>query len=178
MTLLKQIYGTAEFKANGAQQNISSITFAGIVVGMLFFGYTSDKFSRKWSLMTSTAFIVVFAILCTGAYGDGTPHSLFTAIAVYRFFLGIGIGGEYPSGSVGAAEGSAELKSGTRNWWFIMFTNVQIDLGFVVGAFVPMIVVGYYLLQSTLPELACNLLIISRSSQRQKTTYALLGGYA
>ena len=49
--------------------------------------------------------------------------------------------GEYPAGSVGCAESTGELKSGTRNRWFILFTDVQIDFGFVVAAIVPMIVV-------------------------------------
>lgn len=111
---------------------------------MLFFGYTSDKISRKWTLLTSTIIMIIFAIMSTGAYGaGGTPEHLFQALAAYRFFLGIGLGGEYPAGSVGAAEATAELRSGTRNWWFVMFTNVQIDLGFVAGAMVPMLVVSF-----------------------------------
>jgi MFS family permease len=137
--MLSQIY-TADVYAP-SQANITSITFAGTVIGMLFFGYTSDKYSRKWSLMGSTLIIVVFAILCTGAWGP-SPQQLFACLTGMRFFLGLGIGGEYPAGSVGAAEGTAELKAGTRNWWFIMFTNVVIDLGFVVGALVPMLVVS------------------------------------
>ena len=48
--------------------------------------------------------------------------------------------GEYPAGSVGCAESSGELKEGHRNRWFIMFTNVQIDLGFIAGVLVPMII--------------------------------------
>jgi len=42
---------------------------------------------------------------------------------------------------VACAESTGELKEGHRNRWFIMFTNVQIDLGFVMASFVPMIVV-------------------------------------
>lgn len=49
--------------------------------------------------------------------------------------------GEYPAGSVACAESTGELKEGHRNRWFIMFTNVQIDIGFVMSSFVPMIVV-------------------------------------
>ncbi len=45
--------------------------------------------------------------------------------------------GEYPAGSVGCAEATGELKSGTRHRWFILFTNSMIDFGFVIGAFVP-----------------------------------------
>lgn len=46
--------------------------------------------------------------------------------------------GEYPAGSVGCAEASGEMKYGHRNRWFIWFTNVQIDFGFVMGSFLPM----------------------------------------
>lgn len=38
---------------------------------------------------------------------------------------------------MGCSESSGELKSGTRNRWFILFTNTAIDVGFVIGAFVP-----------------------------------------
>lgn len=93
-------------------------------------------------MLTSTGILIVTSILCTGAYGyHGSIAGLFTALTVYRFFLGVGIGGEYPAGSVAAAEATAELKHGHRNRWFIMATNVQIDLGFVIGAFVPLVCV-------------------------------------
>jgi hypothetical protein len=45
--------------------------------------------------------------------------------------------GEYPAGSVGCAESTGGLKKGSRNRWFILFTNSMIDFGFVIGAFVP-----------------------------------------
>jgi MFS family permease len=67
------------------------------------------------------------------------------ALIAYRFLLGIGIGGEYPAGSVGAAEHSGGLKAGTRNRMFIMFTNVQIDFGFVVAPITAMVVVSQIL---------------------------------
>lgn len=88
--MLKKIYPEA-FANSSAQANVSSITFAGTVLGMLFFGYTSDHFSRKWSLFVSTIIIILFAILGTGSYGaGGSPTGLVTALVVYRFFLGIG----------------------------------------------------------------------------------------
>jgi MFS family permease len=107
---------------------------------MLIFGYTSDHWSRKWSLMISTIILFVFAALCAGSYGlNGSQYGLFAALTAYRFFIGVGIGGEYPAGSVAAAENTGELKAGHRNRWFIMFTNFQIDFGFVVSALVPTI---------------------------------------
>lgn len=139
--MLTQIYGDA-YTNSTAQQNVSSIVFAGTVVGMLIFGYTSDHWSRKWSLMISTVILFVFAALGAGSYGaGGSLGGMLAALTAYRFFLGIGIGGEYPAGSVGAAENTGELKKGHRNRWFIMFTNFQIDFGFVVAALVAMILV-------------------------------------
>ncbi|KAF2149424.1 MFS phospholipid transporter Git1 [Myriangium duriaei CBS 260.36] len=140
-TMLKKAYPT-EYASSSAQGNVSSIAFAGTVVGMIFFGFTSDHISRKWSLFVSTIIILIFAALSAGSYGAGGSISgLFIALTAYRFLTGIGIGGEYPAGSVACAESTGELKEGTRNRWFILFTNVQIDFGFVVAALVPMIVI-------------------------------------
>lgn len=141
-TILGTIYGE-KFTKSPSYSNIRGIAFAGTIVGQLFFGWTSDHYSRKWSLMVSTAILIVFAIMVTGAYGyKGSTEGMFAALTAYRFFLGIGIGGEYPAGSVGAAEHSGSLKSGTRNGFFILFTNVQIDLGFLVAPLTAMIVVS------------------------------------
>ena len=139
-TCLKTMYGT-RYTGTSAAQNVTSIAFAGTVVGQLVFGYTADHYSRKWSLLISTIILFVFAALGAGSYGaGGSVGGLFAALTAYRFLLGIGIGGEYPAGSVGCAESTGELKEGHRNRWFVMFTNVQIDFGFVVGVLVPMIV--------------------------------------
>lgn len=45
-------------------------------------------------------------------------------------------------------ESTGELAEGTRNRWFIWFTNLAIDAGFVVAALVPMIVVSSDQLQT------------------------------
>ena len=145
---------------------------------MLIFGYTSDHYSRKWSLFASTVILILFAALSAGSYGAGGSSSgLFAALTAWRFLLGIGIGGEYPAGSVGCAESTGELKSGTRNRWFILFTNVQIDIGFVVSALVPMIVVCHL----SRPAFSCTRLLNAafyRFSVQEKTTSAPPGASA
>jgi MFS family permease len=140
-TMLSKIY-PVEYVQSPASQNVSSIAFAGTVLGQLIFGVCSDYWSRKWSLLLSTIIIIVFAALSAGAYGyHGSLSGLFAALTAYRFCIGIGIGGEYPAGSVAAAESTGELKGGHRNRWFIFFTNFSIDFGFVVSSLVPMILV-------------------------------------
>ncbi|TVY35379.1 Glycerophosphocholine permease [Lachnellula occidentalis] len=137
---INNIYGTA-YTGNSSQKNVSAITFAGTVVGQLIFGYTSDKWSRSNSLLISTIILIIFAALGAASYGGGTLNGMFAALTAYRFLVGIGIGGEYPAGSVACSEATGELKSGTRNRWFILFTNVMIDWGFVIGAFIPYLMV-------------------------------------
>ncbi|KAL6714290.1 glycerophosphoinositol permease [Lecanora helva] len=139
-TILKTLYST-QYTSSPAQSNVNSVAFAGTVVGQLFFGWISDNYSRKWALVISTVLLFIFAALSAGSYGGGTIHGMLAALTAWRFLLGIGIGGEYPAGSVACAESTGELKEGHRNRWFIMFTNVQIDIGIVASSFVPMIVV-------------------------------------
>lgn len=125
------------YKNSSAAKYVADIAFAGTVVGQLFFGFTCDHWSRTNSLMASTVILIVFTALATGSYYKGEAIGLFNMLVAWRFFVGIGIGGEYPAGSVGCAESTGELKKGTRNRWFILFTNTMIDWGFVFGAFVP-----------------------------------------
>ncbi|SCU89002.1 LANO_0D03664g1_1 [Lachancea nothofagi CBS 11611] len=132
-----------QYKNSHALQNVSSIAFVGTVVGQLVFGYVSDFHSRKMAMLVGTAILIVFSILGAGAWGVGTTGTnaggLFAALTAYRFFLGIGIGSEYPAGSTAAAEASNSLPAGKRNRWFCWFTNFMIDAGFVVSSVVPLI---------------------------------------
>lgn len=129
-----------EYKNSNAISNVSSIAFVGTIIGMLSFGYVADKFSRKTGMLISNSILIVFAILCAGSWGyKGSVSGMLAALTAYRFFLGIGIGSEYPTGSVACAEASALLPAKKRNRYFIWFTNFAIDFGFVVSAFVPMV---------------------------------------
>ncbi|EED23306.1 MFS phospholipid transporter (Git1), putative [Talaromyces stipitatus ATCC 10500] len=140
-TMLGKIYPDT-YNNSPASRNVSSIAFVGTVVGQLAFGITSDYWSRKWSLFIATIILIVFSALSAGAYGaGGSQEGLFAALTAYRFFLGIGIGGEYPAGSVAASESTGELKSGHRNRWFVFFTDFMIDSGYVVAAIVATVVV-------------------------------------
>ncbi|KAL8417543.1 hypothetical protein RB594_001269 [Gaeumannomyces avenae] len=138
-TVLGKQYGSVYTDSN-AKKVVSAIAFAGTVVGQLLFGWLSDNWSRRNSLLVSTVILIVFTALATGSYWYGEAAGMFSMLTAWRFFVGIGIGGEYPAGSVGCAESTGELKSGSRNMWFILFTNSMIDWGFVMGAFVPYVV--------------------------------------
>lgn len=138
-TILSMLY-PKEYKDSSATSNVSSIAFVGTVVGQLAFGYVADYHSRKIGMVISTIIVIVFTILASGSWGaGGSIYGMLAALTAYRFFLGIGIGGEYPAGSVACAEASVLLGKGKRNRWFVFFTNFMIDMGFVIAAFVPLV---------------------------------------
>ena len=90
--MLKSLYG-AQYTGTSAQSNITALAFAGTIVGDFLFGYLSDRWSRKYSLLVSTFILIVFAILSAGSWGAGGSISgLFAALSAYRFLLGVGIG--------------------------------------------------------------------------------------
>lgn len=139
-TCLSILYPT-EYKNSNAIRNVTSIAFVGTVVGQLTFGYLADNYSRRQAMLWGTVILIIMTILTAGVWGGSSTDitGMLTALTVYRFFLGIGIGSEYPAGSTACAEASSLLSPGHRNRWFVWFTNFMIDSGFVIAAFVPMV---------------------------------------
>ncbi|KAJ7760749.1 MFS Git1p-related glycerophosphoinositol and glycerophosphocholine permease [Mycena maculata] len=139
-TLLKRIY-PGQISTNYST-TLNSVVFAGTIVGMLSFGYISDKVGRKFGMMSATCIVAFFSALSAASSGaNHSVHGLVTMLIVCRFFLGIGIGAEYPCGSVSASEqteGKAIAKN-SQHKWFALATNSMIDLAFCVAAFVPLL---------------------------------------
>ncbi|KAL4399089.1 glycerophosphoinositol permease [Malassezia pachydermatis] len=138
ITLLKKIYGSSVVTST-QKENLSAIGFAGTVIGMLVFGYYSDAVGRKSGMIVSCLIILVFTALSAGAYYHGNAYQMVQMLIAWRFFSGIGIGAEYPTGSVAAAEQTEEMPRRFQHGPFILATNFMIDLGFVAAAFVPLV---------------------------------------
>lgn len=141
-TLLKRVYGADVVGAHNYGTTLSSVAFAGTIVGMLSFGYLSDKLGRKFGMMTATVIVALFSGLSAASSGaHGSVGGLLAMLSAMRFFLGIGVGAEYPCGSVSASEQSEEpgINKKAQHRWFALATNTMIDFGFVVAAFVPLV---------------------------------------
>jgi len=137
-TLLGRIYGTAI--PTGYHETLSSLAFAGTIVGMLSFGYISDRIGRKTGMMVATVIVAVFSLLSAASAGKHVT-GLINMLSACRFLLGIGVGAEYPCGSVAASEQTEEegIAKNAQNRWFALATNSMIDAGFVIAAFVPLV---------------------------------------
>ena len=161
-TVLKRIYGD-ELTKNNYSTTVSSLAFAGTVVGMLTFGYLSDKLGRKFgmvSLMPRLLRTRVTNVICrclppslspfsqpcqrppparTTASAVCSPCSVpagmssrklrspgtFVDVQLRSFLLGIGVGAEYPCGSVAASEQSEEpsINKNAQHRWFALATS-------------------------------------------------------
>jgi len=141
-TLLTRIYGHDALANNNYSKKLTSLAFAGTVVGMLTFGYISDKIGRKFGMMTAAGIVTLFSALSAASSGaHGSIGGMLSMLAAMRFLLGIGIGAEYPCGSVSASEQSEGpgVSKKAQHRWFAIATNTMIDSGFVIGCFVPLV---------------------------------------
>lgn len=89
----------------------------------------------RWACSTCWLRGVFLSVSALEVSYEGSRDAWYKFLAQTLMYLFLP--GEYPAGSVGCAESSGELKRGTRNRWFILFTNSMIDVGFVIGAFIP-----------------------------------------
>jgi MFS family permease len=71
---------------------LGSLTLVASAVGGLVFGLIADRFGRRRALMASIAIYSIFTAACGFATGV-------IMLAVFRIFLGLGMGGEWASGA-------------------------------------------------------------------------------
>ncbi len=76
---------------------LNSLTLLASAIGGLFFGFVADRVGRTRALMVS---ILVYS-LASGACGLSTT---IVQLAIFRFILGLGMGGEWTTGAALIAE--------------------------------------------------------------------------
>ncbi|KIY51451.1 MFS general substrate transporter [Fistulina hepatica ATCC 64428] len=123
-------------------QDFKSLLFAGTIVGMLSFGYVSDRIGRKIGMVFASLWLALWAFMSGIAWGGkhNTP-GLYKALLAYRLLQGIAIGAEYPAGTVAAAENTEDpgVAKVHQQKLLILATNTMIDLGFVMAYFIPFV---------------------------------------
>ena len=88
---------------------VAACVVIGAVVGQLFFGALGDRFGRKPSLII-TFCLLVFGSVASAALSWPFPgFGIYACLALWRFILGFGIGGEYPLSATASSEQSSSL---------------------------------------------------------------------
>jgi len=76
----------------------------GNFIGQLGFGYLGDKLGRKKMYGVELIIMIVCTIGSAVAAPAARGFSIVVIIAIWRFFLGVGIGGDYPMSAVITSE--------------------------------------------------------------------------
>lgn len=82
---------------------VKGMALVGTLVGQLLFGMLGDKFGRKGAY----GWTLIIMIVCTGLSAGASwgPQPVFIGLFVlWRFLLGVGIGGDYPLSAVITSE--------------------------------------------------------------------------
>lgn len=74
---------------------VNGVAFCGTLAGQLFFGWLGDKMGRK-RVYGMTLMLMVICSIGSGLSFGHNSQSVMTTLCFFRFWLGFGIGGDYP----------------------------------------------------------------------------------
>ncbi|KAF7818420.1 inorganic phosphate transporter 1-4-like [Senna tora] len=105
ISLVTKLLGRVYYHVDGAAKpgtlppNVSAavngVALCGTLTGQLFFGWLGDKLGRK-KVYGITLMLMVLCSIASGLSFGHTPKSVMTTLCFFRFWLGFGIGGDYP----------------------------------------------------------------------------------
>ncbi|XWS46967.1 hypothetical protein CRYUN_Cryun14cG0113300 [Craigia yunnanensis] len=105
ISLVTKLLGRIYYHVDGAEKpgtlppNVSAavngVAFCGTLAGQLFFGWLGDKLGRK-KVYGMTLMLMVICSIASGLSFGHTPKSVMATLCFFRFWLGFGIGGDYP----------------------------------------------------------------------------------
>ncbi len=97
---------TKEGLGPALEGQVASAALFGSILGQLIAGTMADIVGRK-AIFVATAALISIGSLGSSMCGDGPNFSVYTRIACWRFFLGLGVGGEYPLAATVTSESSS-----------------------------------------------------------------------
>ncbi|KAL1329691.1 hypothetical protein HN51_046867 [Arachis hypogaea] len=114
---------------------INGVAFCGTLVGQLFFGWLGDKMGRK-RVYGMTLMLMVICSLASGLSFGKEPKSVMVTLCFFRFWLGFGIGGDYPLSATIMSEYANKKTRGA----FIAAVFAMQGFGILAGGMVAIIV--------------------------------------
>jgi len=119
--------------------NMSCIALVGTLCGQVIFGVLGDRLGRKGAYGVTLGLMIVMTIMqSVASWGS---EDLFTALfLLWRFWLGVGIGGDYPLSAVISSEYASTKLRGPM----LCAVNSMQGLGALTAACVGMATVAAY----------------------------------
>lgn len=114
LRLLKDDY--PEYALNGQRQflegSVAAAALIGSVIGQVVAGSMADIIGRK-KIFVATAVLITLGSLGSAICVDTSALSVYIQISFWRFFLGLGVGGEYPLAATVTSESSSAKRRGS-----------------------------------------------------------------
>ncbi|CAB4271107.1 unnamed protein product [Prunus armeniaca] len=129
--------GTLPNQINNA---ITGVALFGTLAGQLFFGWLGDKLGRK-KVYGITLVTMVGCALASGLSFGSSAQGVVTTLCFFRFWLGFGIGGDYPLSAVIMSEYSSQKTRGG----FVAAVFAMQGIGILVAGAVAMLVSKVFL---------------------------------
>ncbi|XVF39377.1 hypothetical protein PTKIN_Ptkin01aG0029700 [Pterospermum kingtungense] len=74
---------------------VNGVALCGTLAGQLFFGWLGDKLGRK-RVYGITLWLMMICSIASGLSFGSSPKAVMGTLCFFRFWLGFGIGGDYP----------------------------------------------------------------------------------
>ncbi|KAE8714536.1 putative inorganic phosphate transporter 1-5 [Hibiscus syriacus] len=114
---------------------VNGVAFCGTLAGQLFFGWLGDKLGRKRVYGLTLMLMVICSIGSGLSFGE-TPNGVMATLCFFRFWLGFGIGGDYPLSATIMSEYANKKTRGA----FIAAVFAMQGFGILAGGIVALIV--------------------------------------
>eukprot|EP00397_Hematodinium_sp_SG-2012_P052837 GEMP01062721.1.p1 GENE.GEMP01062721.1~~GEMP01062721.1.p1 ORF type:complete len:279 (+),score=54.18 GEMP01062721.1:118-954(+) len=116
---------------------IAAATLSGAAIGQVFFGVLADWFGRRLTFIWTCVFIIAGAVGSAFCQWDAVL-SISVQLALCRFLLGFGVGGEYPIAATITAETAHIEYRGTfisavfsMQGWGVLLSTLVMLIGIV-----------------------------------------------
>ncbi|MED6162606.1 Low affinity inorganic phosphate transporter 1 [Stylosanthes scabra] len=117
------------------QSAVTGVALCGTLAGQLFFGWLGDKLGRK-KVYGLTLMLMVVCSIASGLSFGNSPNGVMATLCFFRFWLGFGIGGDYPLSATIMSEYANKKTRGA----FIAAVFAMQGFGILTGGIVALIV--------------------------------------
>ncbi|KAG0491575.1 hypothetical protein HPP92_004973 [Vanilla planifolia] len=114
---------------------VNGVAFCGTLSGQLFFGWLGDKMGRK-KVYGMTLMLMVICSLASGLSFGHTAKGVMATLCFFRFWLGFGIGGDYPLSATIMSEYANKKTRGA----FIAAVFAMQGFGILTGGIVTLVI--------------------------------------
>ncbi|OIT34631.1 PREDICTED: inorganic phosphate transporter 1-11-like [Nicotiana attenuata] len=121
---------------------VIGVALVGTLSGQLVFGWLGDKLGRK-KVYGLTLILMVVCALCSGLSFGYSAKSVIGTLCFFRFWLGFGIGGDYPLSATIMSEYANKSTRGA----FIAAVFAMQGVGIIFAGLVSMIISNVFLIK-------------------------------